>query len=608
LKKLNGILDQGLSMSLRDTSMVHKQGITPVSNQRLQRRSGVYYYRRRVPLHLVAKLGKKFVQVSLQTNDLKEAKKRRTLHDLEWDAKFATCSSSANGGDGPAVQTSALAQPLSETELVQVVRDYVARRDQLARKREVTDYPENPAQRAEMTIESEVESQILQSRDNPQAQQWIYLAGQEALKPAGRSFEDPAIPGEALAELVRRALLELTRRRHARLADDHSRSFFDQLFDPSRAAKETFGKVAEQHLRLVEEDAAINGLGAKGLDRQRATITLIREIVGDETPVDAIDYDACLRVRTTVARLPAKGTKLYADLPIDQAIARAEKDGKPLLSPVTQERYLVALRDILDLAAKKRLITVNPAEGLKPLKRDAVAAGDKRKSFTLQQIADFFKSDFYTECAKHPPAFAHDKHGWRFWLPLLCLFLGMRPNEAAQLHLPDLKRTKNNTWYLDIEATVDEDEESNGAVKTLKTATSRRKIPLHPELIKIGFVQFVEQRTKASSGPRLFPDLKPDTYGNHASYALKRFRETYLRGAIKMEPRQSFYSFRHSWRDALRRIDAPPATLAAVGGWSQGKLTSDAYGDASDPDYQIKIIRKISFPGLDLFPLHSKCK
>jgi integrase len=261
------------------------------------------------------------------------------------------------------------------------------------------------------------------------------------------------------------------------------------------------------------------------------------------------------------------------------------------------------LRDILDLAAKKRLITVNPAEGLKPLKRDAVAAGDKRKSFTLQQTADFFKSDFYAECAKHPPAFAHDKQGWRFWLPLLCLFTGARPNEVAQLHVTDLKRTKNATWCLDIAETAD-DEETNGASKTVKTATSRRKIPLHPELIKIGFVQFVEQRKKSGAGPRLFPDLKHDTYGNHATYALKRFRETYLPAAIKMEPRQSFYSFRHSWRDALRRIDAPPATLAAVGGWSQGKLTSDDYGDKSDPDFQIKFIRKISFPGLELSALH----
>ena len=269
--------------------MVHKQGITPVSNQRLQRRNGVYYYRRRVPLHLVAKFGKKFVQVSLHTNNPKEAKKLRTLRDLEWDAKFAACSSPANGGDGPAVPTTALAQPLSESDLRQLVRDYVARRDQLARKREVTDYPENPAQRAEMTIEAEVESQILTSRDDPQTQQWIYVTGQEALKAAGRSFEDPDIPGEALAELIRRALLELTRRRRARLAEDHSRSFFDQLFDPSRAAKETFGKIAEQYLQLVEEDAAINGLGAKGIDRQRATIALVREIVGDEARVDSVD-------------------------------------------------------------------------------------------------------------------------------------------------------------------------------------------------------------------------------------------------------------------------------------------------------------------------------
>jgi hypothetical protein len=511
-----------------------------------------------------------------------------------------------DGADGAAVHTTANGQPLAETELVQLVRDYVAWQDQRARKREVTDYPENASQRAEMVIESEFESQTLRDWDNPQAQQWIYLAGQEALKAIARSFEHPAIPGEALAELVRRGLLELTRRRRARLADDHSRTFFDQLFDPARPASTTFGKLAEQHLGHVEEDAAINKLGAKGLDRQRATIALVREIVGDATSVDAVDFDACLRVRTILARLPANRNKLYADLTLDQAIVRAEKEGKPLLAPVTQERYLAALADILDLAAKKRLIAVNPAEGLKPIKRDAVAASEKRKPFTLQQIADFFKSGYYADCAKHAPPFAHDKQGWRFWLPLLCLFLGARPNEMAQMHVADLKRTQKGTWYLDIEATSDDDEESKGAAKTLKTATSRRKIPVHPELLKIGFVQFVEQRKKSGVGPRLFPDLKPDGYGNHATYALKRFREVYLPGAIKLMSRQSFYSFRHAWRDALRRIDAQPATLQALGAWSQGKLTSDDYGDKADPDYQVQFVEKISFEGLDLSALHLK--
>jgi hypothetical protein len=99
-------------------------------------------------------------------------------------AKFATYSHSADGPDD-AVQTSALAQPLSNTELIQLVLDYVERRSR-------------PRSRAKSSL---------------RAQQWIYLAGHEALKPAGRSFEDPDFPGVALAELVRRALLELTRMR-----------------------------------------------------------------------------------------------------------------------------------------------------------------------------------------------------------------------------------------------------------------------------------------------------------------------------------------------------------------------------------------------------------
>ena len=189
----------------------------------------------------------------------------------------------------------------------------------------------------------------------------------------------------------------------------------------------TFGKLADQHLRLIEEDGAVNSLGAKGLDRQRATVALVREIVGDDTPVDAVDYDTCLHVRTILARLPANRIKLYGDLPLAQAIERAAKEGKPLLSPVTQERYLVALRDLLDLAAKKRLLPVNPAEGLRPIKRDAISSGDKRKPFTLQQIADFFKSQFYAECAKCEPPFTYDNAGWRFWLPLMCLFRACGP-------------------------------------------------------------------------------------------------------------------------------------------------------------------------------------
>jgi integrase len=292
--------------------------------------------------------------------------------------------------------------------------------------------------------------------------------------------------------------------------------------------------------------------------------------------------------------MPANRDKLYKGLPLDEAIARSEAEQKPRLAPFTQERYLASFSEILDLAAKKRLITVNPAADLKPIKRDTVAASAKRLSFTPEQLKQFFDCKYYRNCALHPPAYTHAKPAWRFWLPLLCLFMGLRPNEACQINTDDVKCTAKGTWYLDLVASDDDDAPGAGK-KTLKTASSHRKVPIHPELIKIGFLNFAKEQKK-TPGSRLLPDLKPDEYGNHASYALKRFRDSFLPQAIKIGPRQTFYSFRHNFRDALRRIEAPPDALQALGGWSQGKLTSDSYGDKSDPDYQVKFMNQVAPP------------
>ena len=63
-----------------------------------------------------------------------------------------------------------------------------------------------------------------------------------------------------------------------------------------------------------------------------------------------------------------------------------------------------------------------------------------------------------------------------------------------------------------------------------------------------------------------------------------------------------FHDLRH---EAISRFDAQPATLQALGGWSQGSLVSDAYGDQSEPDYQAPFLEKVAFPGLDLTFLQS---
>ena len=177
--------------------------------------------------------------------------------------------------------------------------------------------------------------------------------------------------------------------------------------------------------------------------------------------------------------------------------------------------------------------------------------------------------------------------------------MGMRPNEICQLAADDVKATSCGTVYIDV-ALDGSNEDDQGHTKSLKTVTSRRRVPIHPQLVAIGFLDFVTQRKKAGKHAKLFPELLPDEYGNHAKYALKRFREKYLPDAITVDQRQSFYSLRHNFRDALRRCNAPPDALQALGGWSQGKLVSDDYGDKADPDYQLQFMKQVTFPDLDL--------
>jgi hypothetical protein len=69
----------------------------------------------------------------------------------------------------------------------------------------------------------------------------------------------------------------------------------------------------------------------------------------------------------------------------------------------------------------------------------------------------------------------------------------------------DVKRTPKGTWYLDVVASDDDDDRNAGpGGKTLKTSSSRRRVPIHPELINIGFLAFAGGQEKVP-GSRLFP-------------------------------------------------------------------------------------------------------
>ena len=554
----------------------------------IQKRGNVYHYYRRVPLHLVPILGRRFIKRSLGTTNLAEAKILRTIEDLKAEALFAAAETAH-----PKVASSGVSLAM----LVEYVRETVERLDKRSAESFAVDPPADLDEQQERWKDADYERFILANPADPRRDEWVSNTANRILSETGASVGGQALNAH-FGEIVRRGLIELTRRKVDRLEDRHDRPFHDALFDPARPPAVTFRELADMYVAEKEQDYGVNGVSQKRTDKVKAIVETIREIVGDSTTVCSIDDDVVQRARSQLSKTPSNRTKRYPNLTLGQAIERAAKQNTPPLSPVTQSFYLDILREILKVAVRKKLLPSNPAADVKPLKKDNLSADQKRLPWTHDQLKGFFHGAFYRSCA--PGAlqpYCKPDRAWRFWMPLVMLFSGARPNEIAQLHTSDVKQTAAGVWYMDCDEGDDEDG------KSLKTETSRRRVPLHPELVRIGFLAFVEERRKAATknGQRLFRELEPNKYGNHAWYAARRLNEFFIPAEITLGERQSLYSLRHNVRDALRRIKAPDETLLAVCGWApNGKAVSSDYGDFGHPDIHAEWVERIAYDGLDL--------
>ena len=579
-------------------------------NHHLHKREGVWYYRRRVPTHLLETFGKPVIQLSLRTTSKKVAIGRREVRDVEWSARFAKAEADLKrpgtfADQTPAAQKRTLTEPLA----IQIVQKYVEETDQWRSNAALADPPQNSEERTECEMNIALELAIARDQAHPDDHiEYISRSYEEIFSSADVMVDEKSFSIAAVLDLVKRACIEVERRALARVRDDHGHRFFDKLFDPASPPPVTVGELSEQFLAHEREEAVALKRAQKTIDTKHASLALVREILGDDTLVRDINWDVCRRFCSTLAKVPTNRTKKYKGLPLEEAIARAQDDGGSALSYITQSQYLATLKELLEMAVKKDLIRTNYAKELRPLKVDDLARDMKRVPFDLEQLKAFFTSEYYRACADAEDfPYRHADKDWRFWFPLLTLFTGMRPKEVFQMHVTDVKQTPAGTWFFDIVATTDEDDErAPELTKTTKTATSRRQVPVHPELEKLGFFAFVEEQRKASNDPLLFRGITRNKYNDPAHYPLKRFREKYLKEAIALRPRQSAYSFRHTWRDAARRISASDDFLKAIGAWTDGTTTSDNYGSKHHPDLYAKDMARIAYEGLDLSHLYVK--
>ncbi|WP_169312163.1 site-specific integrase, partial [Brevundimonas diminuta] len=328
---------------------------------------------------------------------------------------------------------------------------------------------------------------------------------------------------------------------------------------------------------------------------------------GEQTTIRSLDREACRDLLDTLRWLPTNAEKRFPKLsPIAAAKMAKEKGLSGTLSPATVNGYMTKFRTVMNFAENEGWIERNPAKGLQVI--DRVRRRDKRLPFATEQLRLIFDAPIYRGCVDDragysTPGHARPRRG-RFWVPLIALFSGMRMNEICQLHVADIHRLDGVDCFFVTEGPSDTD---NG--KRLKTAASERFIPVHPTLIEIGFMTFVEQR-RAAGAVRLFSELQKSTTGYYSDPFSKWFRR-FLERAGATREKTCFHSFRHCYRDALRESRIEHEIALALGGWSSGNgneggETAAAYGRGYRAQTLCEAMGRIAYPDLDLSHLFER--
>lgn len=346
------------------------------------------------------------------------------------------------------------------------------------------------------------------------------------------------------------------------------------------------------------------------LKTYRTVFRAMRELLGPEKPVDSIHRRDCERIRDVVMRLPKNASQKFPRLSLEEAAAVADAERLEGLGVSAVNNYLHNLSALFKWGVKNWRVTRNPAEGLAlPDDRDE---RDLRHPFTTKQLQAIFSAPLYTGCRDDEEGYARPgpnviRRG-RFWVPLLSLWTGMRLGECCQLRTEDVITYDGVPVILINDAGEPGDDEADK--KRVKTEAGKRFVPVHPELQRIGFLEFVEKLlTKGQT--RLFPEIRPDSLGYLSGTFSKWFNDKrrFLGKVGVTQAGVSFHSFRHNYRDALREAEIGLERVRALGGWRRDSEGEESiYGKGLRAATLYREIKKVDYQGLDLSHLHLQAR
>ncbi len=547
------------------------------------RRGGQIHFRRQVPKRLVVALGRRELVASLKTSDFRVGKARSRRLYLASEELFWAVE----------------ANLLSADVIAQLVRDFydlVAQIDQVNR---LASPPISSADYAELLALLDQHKSLTKSELGRGDFQVASLAASVVIARAG--LEPSSIERRQLEQALMRVGLEAISDAEARLGGDFSHTPGEPLLTRTSARSPTsppaIQPAVDNGLPAVVHDPTVSkpeerlsvlslrflGHQQKGRlwDAQtvlqaRKSYALFVELCGDR-PLQRYERASAQKFKEAMQALPADYGKaaIFRNKSLLE-IERIDKErggGAERLSTRTVKRHFSALSGFFRWAIVEKLASDNPFTGF--TFPSALRANEQRDMWTEEELGALFATPIWSGClspGRRSTAGDLVIRDEKFWLPLIAVLSGLRQEEAAQLHLEDVRKVEGRLVF-DI----------NGRPpRKLKNRTAVRKVPVHSNLIRLGLLDHIKEQQKAGE-VRLFPGLTPGGADQRLGHAFSKWFARYRQDVGLYRKGLDFHSFRHTATTLMQRAGVGIAVIDELTGHvTPGETARYSHGSTMD--------------------------
>ncbi|UVK38725.1 site-specific integrase [Mesorhizobium sp. AR10] len=234
------------------------------------------------------------------------------------------------------------------------------------------------------------------------------------------------------------------------------------------------------------------------------------------------------------------------------------KTGRVISAKTFKDSNLSALRVVFDWGVANGIVADNPATGVtlkvgKPARHRSKGFSDEEAKTILSGALSHQRGQ------ENPKTFAAKR-----WIPWLCAFTGARVGELAQLRKQDVS-LRGDVWVIRITPDA-------GTVKT----NEAREVPLHQQVVDLGFPAFVQE---AASG-HLFLNVDPSENVRGALRGLKNRLAEFGRTFVPDPKVAPNHGWRHRFKTIGMEAGIPPRILDAIEGQA-ARTVADTYGEVT---------------------------